>query len=93
MNRFCLALLALAALCPPGFAAAALFTPSMSCKAVANKVMLSGAILLYTGRDRYDRYVSDQRGCERDEVATPAWAPAADNPQCFVGYTCEHQYD
>ena len=65
------------------------YTPRMSCAAAHALVARSGAIVLGTGPDLYDRYVSGGGSCSIDLVAKPAFVPSADNPQCMVGYTCE----
>jgi hypothetical protein len=36
----------------------------------------------------YDRYVRDRSFCQISEVLKPAWGNTADNPQCFLGWTC-----
>ncbi len=61
----------------------------MSCRAAAGLVASRGAIVLGTGGYTYDRFVADQRFCLRTEVTEPAWVPAGDTPQCFVGYRCK----
>jgi hypothetical protein len=71
-------------------------TTRMSCAAARVLVMREGAIVLGTGHSLYDRnapplfdrYVNSQAYCKRDEVTEPAFVPTADNPQCFIGYTC-----
>ena len=63
-------------------------TPTMSCSSAARLVSTQGAVVLGTGRHTYDRFVRDVGFCERDETTEPAWAPAADAPQCLVGYRC-----
>ena len=63
-------------------------TARMPCGAAARLVTSQGAIVLGTGSYTYDRFVRDVGFCQRDETTEPAWAPAADTPQCFVGYRC-----
>ena len=73
-------------------------TTRMSCAAARALVLRHGAIVLGTGRSRFDpnapplfdRYVNSQAFCMRDEVTEPAFVPTADNPQCFIGYTCRN---
>ena len=60
----------------------------MSCASAKRLVARRGAVVLYTGRDTYDRYVSNQGYCQREQTVQPARVPTADNPQCFVGYRC-----
>lgn len=61
----------------------------MRCGQAAALVASRGAIVLGTGGYTYDRFVADRRFCLRSEVTEPAWVPAADTPQCFVGYRCK----
>jgi len=64
------------------------FTPSLSCGQAQQIVAANGAVVLGTGPHLYDRYVRDHRYCQFNEVVRPAWVPARDTPQCFVGYLC-----
>lgn len=61
----------------------------MSCRQAAGLVASRGAIVLGTGGHTYDRFVADRRFCLRTEITEPAWVPAADTRQCFVGYRCK----
>jgi len=85
-------LLSLAAIVAVATSAAAQPRPSsiaMSCRQAAGLVASRGAVVLGTGGYTYDRFVADQRFCLRNEVIEPAWVPAGDTPQCFVGYRCK----
>jgi hypothetical protein len=62
---------------------------AMSCRQAAGLVASRGAIVLGTGGHTYDRFVADRRFCLRTETTEPAWVPAGDTPQCFVGYRCK----
>jgi hypothetical protein len=62
---------------------------AMSCRQAAGLVASHGAIVLGTGGHTYDRFVADRRFCLRTETTEPAWVPAGDTPQCFVGYRCK----
>jgi hypothetical protein len=72
-------------------------TTRMSCAAARALVQRNGAIVLGTGRSRFDpnapplfdRYVNSQAYCQRDEVTEAAFVPTIDNRQCFIGYTCQ----
>ena len=64
-------------------------TTAMGCRQAAGLVASSGAIVLGTGGNTYDRFVSDARFCLRTEMTEPVWVPAADTSQCFVGYRCK----
>ena len=66
-------------------------TLHMSCRAASDLVRRSGAIVLSTGPNIYDRYVANEGFCERDEEARPQWLATMDTPQCFVGYYCERR--
>ena len=61
---------------------------TMSCGQAASLVRSRGALILGTGGMTYDRYVADRRFCAPTEQIRAAFAPAADTPRCFVGYTC-----
>jgi hypothetical protein len=75
---------------PPSVEARPL-TPSMSCNAAAGIVTQQGAVVLDTGPHTYDRFVRNRSFCEITEYVEPAWVRTADNPQCFIGYTCTEQ--
>ena len=62
---------------------------AMSCRQAAALVASHGALVLGTGGHTYDRFVTDRRFCLRSETTEPAWVPAGDTPQCFVGYRCK----
>ncbi|MDB5543592.1 MAG: hypothetical protein JWO64_741 [Hyphomicrobiales bacterium] len=66
-------------------------TMRMTCATSADIVRRSGAIVLHSGPNIYDRYVSSQNFCFRDEIMKPTWVPAADKAQCFVGYRCQRE--
>lgn len=66
-------------------------TMRMTCATSAGVVRSYGAIVLHSGPDIYDRFVSAQNFCSRDEVMKPTWVPAADKAQCFVGYRCQRE--
>ena len=82
-------LLALTLLSTSSLAQPRLSTTMMPCGVAAGLVSSRGAIVLGTGGHTYDRFVRDVGFCERDETTEPAWALAADTPQCFVGYRCK----
>ena len=64
-------------------------TVGRPCAASQRDVQANGAIVLGTGGFTYDRFVRDRGFCQFDEYADPAWVPARDTPQCFVGYRCK----
>ena len=84
-------LLALTLLSTSSLAQPRLSTTTMPCGVAAGLVSSRGAIVLGTGSHTYDRFVRDVGFCERDETTEPAWALAADTPQCFVGYRCKRR--
>ena len=63
-------------------------TTTMTCGQAARLVASSGAVVLSTGRDLYDRYVRSPGFCDSGNHARPAFAPTRDNPQCNIGYYC-----
>lgn len=66
-------------------------TLRMSCGTAAETVRRGGAVILATGPSIYDRYVSSQAYCQRDEEARPHWLATSDSNQCFIGYVCERK--
>jgi len=72
-------------------AQARLSTPAMSCGQASSLVASAGGIVLGTGGFTYDRFVRDRGFCLITEVTEPAWVPARDTPQCFVGYRCRER--
>lgn len=64
-------------------------TLRMSCAEARELVVRQGAIVLSTGRGLYDRYVDHRGYCSPHQETLAAFVPTGDNPQCFVGYTCE----
>ena len=66
---------------------------TMSCSAAKDLVYSAGAVVLTTGPNSYDRYVSGQNYCAYPLVAKPAWVPTADNAQCPVGFLCKQKVD
>jgi hypothetical protein len=68
------------------------FSPGLHCGDVANLVLLNGARVISTSPQTYDRFVATRNYCAQGETTKPAWVQTADNPQCFIGYTCEPAY-
>lgn len=63
-------------------------SPALTCAQASALVRSRGELILGTGGFTYDRYVSDQGGCQIDEFAQAAFVPTRDSPQCFAGYRC-----
>lgn len=63
-------------------------TTTLSCRHTSNAITSQGSMVLQTGANTYDRYVSWDQFCQRGERAEPAWVPTADVKQCFIGYRC-----
>lgn len=63
-------------------------TRALSCSEAQALVKARGGVVLTTGPDIFDRYVSEIRYCSGFEVLKPEWVRTRDNPQCFIGYTC-----
>lgn len=66
-------------------------TLRMTCLTAATLVRQSGAIVMQSGPDIYDRYVAAQNFCANDEIMQPRWLPTADARQCFIGYVCQRE--
>jgi hypothetical protein len=88
MNKLVLAAI-LSALTTSAMAQPRPTTTAMGCGQAAGLVASRGAIVLGTGGNTYDRFVSDARFCLMTEMTEPVWVPAADTSQCFVGYRCK----
>ncbi len=72
----------------PGVALARPDSTAMSCRDAAALVARQGAVVMATGPNTYDRYVSQIRYCAGGEELKPEWVPTRDVRQCFIGYTC-----
>lgn len=86
--------LALAASLVPPAPAAAQSRPDslrLTCAATSALVRQQGAVVIGTGPNIYDRYVSNQGYCAADQTTAPAWLQTADQNQCFVGYRCRER--
>lgn len=81
--------LALAVLAAPTMAQPRPSSLGMSCGQARQLVLGRGAVLLGTGGQTFDRFVSDRRFCEVTEVLSRAFVPTRDTPSCFVGYRCK----
>lgn len=68
------------------------FTPAMACGTAANLISLNGAMVMSTGGHTYDRFVVSAAYCTPHEYTKSAFVPTANDPQCFVGYTCEQKF-
>lgn len=64
------------------------FARSLTCAQASAAVQANGAAIIHTGPHLYDRYVSNESYCGRDQYAKPAWIRTSDSEACFVGYTC-----
>lgn len=61
---------------------------AMTCAQTVALVRSSGAIVLGTGGQTYDRYVRDRGFCEVTQTTKREFVPTRDQAACFVGYTC-----
>lgn len=59
-------------------------TRTMSCAEVQALVARSGAVVLATGANTFDRYVSNVRYCAGAEQIKPEWVPTKTGT-CYVG--------
>src|SRR5215212_4742252 len=60
----------------------------LTCAQAQALVRAQGAVVLTTGQYTYERFVSDHRFCERDEVTRPRRTPTRDTRTCRIGYVC-----
>jgi hypothetical protein len=74
----------------PAFAIERINTPQTDCAAIQSIIQRDGAAILRYPSERvanytlYDRYVTGDRFCRRDERAEPASVPSADRARCRV---------
>jgi hypothetical protein len=80
------------ALAAPVIAAARPNTANMSCDEAAAIVARSGAIVLSTGVQTYDRFVATNLFCMSGETTEPGLAPTLDARLCKIGYVCRERY-
>jgi hypothetical protein len=64
-------------------------TVNMTCAQAKSAVDSSGAIVLGTGGQTYDRFVKFETYCPTGYYARPAWEPTRDKAQCYIGYYCD----
>ncbi|MEM5501742.1 hypothetical protein WNY59_09080 [Ahrensia kielensis] len=89
ISRMALTITALA-LTTPAFAIERVDTPQTTCANIQNILNRDGAAILRYPSKRvanytlYDRYVSGDRFCKRDERAEPALVPSKDRANCHV---------
>ena len=60
----------------------------MSCSAAKGLVQQNGAVVIGTGPNLYDRFVSSTAFREPMQRSEPAWIATADQAQCLVGRRC-----
>ncbi|MDQ0303201.1 hypothetical protein [Ancylobacter polymorphus] len=63
---------------------------TMSCAQARALVAREGAVVIRTGPDLFDRYVTNPSYCQ-SQRSRPAWIPTRDDPQCLVGQECRER--
>lgn len=87
-----LALVVVSAFVGANSAAARVTSTDLTCRALQQVIEKSGAVIVYTSKDTYERAVSDPSHCVISEQLAPFIAPTRDNPQCLAGHYCStHQ--
>ncbi len=61
---------------------------TMTCGQTRALVERSGAAVIATGADGFDRYVSRRSFCMPDQELRSSFVRTADNPQCHIGDRC-----
>jgi hypothetical protein len=61
---------------------------AMTCAQVQRLVRQAGGIVVGTGPNLFDRYVSDRRFCEPTQGLRRSFVETRDARSCFVGYRC-----
>lgn len=69
-------------------AQARLDTRTLTCAQVNALVAQEGQVMLNTGPNTFDRFVSENGFCDRDQVLQPRVVQASDTAQCPVRWTC-----
>lgn len=72
----------------PAFGQALPSAPDSTCAAIAGIVRASGAAVIRTGPNLYDRYVVAPTFCEVKQFGLPVYVRTRDNPACLIGYQC-----
>lgn len=68
-------------------------TLKLTCADARKQVTAKNAVVIHTGANRFDRYVSSVRFCGTDDQGHVAMVRTRDNPLCFIGYTCDESSD
>ena len=62
---------------------------TMSCASAQRLVQERGAVVIWSGPNIFDRYVSNGGQCAGSEMTVPAWIATQDQQQCPVGQRCK----
>lgn len=57
---------------------------SLTCDQARSMISQQGAVIMSTGRNTFDRYVSNRSYCQVNEVAKSDFIPTKDNAKCPV---------
>jgi len=71
-----------------GLAYAAPAHPQQTCAQATQTVARSGAAVIYSAPEVYDRFVSNASFCAPGQTVEPAWISTGDQRACPVGYRC-----
>ncbi len=63
-------------------------TTTMTCEEARQIVASQGSVVLNTGPDTFDRYVSNDRYCASGQYVKPAFVPTRNTQECEVGFRC-----
>jgi hypothetical protein len=63
-------------------------TTALACGQARALVQTQGAVVLGTGGQAFERFVTHSGYCAREEIAEQSFAPTLDNPQCPIGFRC-----
>ena len=83
----CLAGATILALAPVALAARP-DTRAYTCDQGRSLIAQSGAIVMTTGPNTYERIVHNRGFCSPDQEQVTEIVPASDDPRCRIGYTC-----
>lgn len=64
---------------------------AMTCAQASGLVRGTGAVVVGSGPNLYDRYVSSRAYCTPMQYIDPAWVPTRDTQACSIGYLCKER--
>ena len=66
-------------------------TPTISCNQAKAQVSATGAAVVRSSANVFDRFVTDRRFCQATQITRIAFIETTDTAYCPVGYRCEER--